>query len=136
MPHIIVQHTKQVAKFDKGFLLGEVRKNLRDTSKVLSVKHRELLSSDFSFMFLQAGPWDSLIHDIQVIILAHADEARVKPEGRSDALAEMIASAIGQAVCSAIQAHRPTEVTFSVSLHMGEMGYFAGSAKLGDERGA
>jgi len=131
MPHILVQHTEEVAQMDGGYMLGNLRKRLRRSAKLLSVKNRKLLERDFSFMFLQAGEWDSLVCDIQVIILAHADEVRVE---RSDELAELVATAVEEAIRIALEPAEPTEVTFSVSLHLGEMGYFASSAELGEER--
>jgi len=126
MPHIIVQYEDDVAERDGGWLLGQLRKELRYACKVLSVPGRQLQSNDFSFMFLKAGEWDSLVCDIQVIILAHADRQRVE---RLDKLAEEIAATIGEVIRRELK-HEAPDVTYSVSLHLGEMGYFADFAKL------
>ena len=61
----------------------------------LSVSERLLSEADFSFQFLKEGPDDELINDVQVIILAHADEARVK---MSDGLAESLGHAVEERV--------------------------------------
>ncbi len=132
MPHVIVQYTKEVAKLDGGFFLGSLRKRLRGPLAVfLSVEHRPLTQNDFSFMFLRARKWDSLIHGIQVIILAHADEERVK---KSDELAEAIATAIEETIQFSRRPEKLTVVSFSVSLHLGEMGYFASEVMVGAQQ--
>ena len=101
------------------------------TCKVLSVVRRPLLEKDFSFMFLKAGRWDSLITEVQVIILAHADEERIKKN--PDKLAEAIAEAIDRAVRQTSPRTKPFDITYSVVLHLGEMGYYASSATLGEQ---
>ncbi len=131
MPHILVQHTEEVAGMDNGFMLGTLRKKLRHVCPPnLSVKQRQLLENDFSVMFLVAGPWDVLVKDIQVIVLLHADEERVQGN-KPDELAEAIATAIEETVRFAPRLVEPREVSYSVSLHHGEMGYFSSSAHLG-----
>ena len=129
MPHIIVQHTKEVASMENSTMLGTLREKLCGVcASFLGVKDRKLTKNDFSVMFFEEGPHDFLIKDIQVIILAHADPERV---AKSDELAESIATAIEEAVWLAAPPVESTLVEYSVSLHLGEMGYFANSEWLG-----
>ena len=74
-------------------------------------------------MFLKEGPDDELIKDLQVIVLAHADEERVR---MSDPLAESIGQSI-EKVLRNLKCYHQRELLYSVSLFLGEMGYHAGT---------
>jgi len=133
MPHVIVQHTVEVVeKFpERGMMYEALTEKLFAVAAAhLSVPERQLTSKDFSIMFLEAGPWDTLMQDIQVIIFAHADEVRV---ARLDELAEAISVGCEEAI---IYSHprygeEPEEVSFSVLLHLGQVGYFRGAETIG-----
>ena len=96
----------------------------------LSVPERKLTPQDFSIMFLEAGPWDTLMQDIQVIVFAHADEERVK---QLDELAQAISIACEEAVIyeTPPYSEEPQHITFSVTLHLGQVGYHEGSDTIG-----
>ncbi len=121
MPHVLVQYREEIVERE-----GSVLKRLKQAIRLrahgeLSVPDRQLRESDFSFMFLKEGPDDELIKDVQVIILAHADEMRVN---MSDDLAESIGDAVEEVLANLTFNH-PRELLYSVSLFLGEMGYFA-----------
>jgi hypothetical protein len=132
MPHVLVQHTDEFLKW--GITPKETCKHFKKhfrakAAEVLSVPDRELGEDDFSFMFLEAGPHDELIHDIQVIVLAHADEERVS---QSDELARYLNEAVEKSLRASwwqklgeSPGQKPKQLTFSVSLSLSEMGYHA-----------
>jgi hypothetical protein len=133
MPHIIVQHTPEVVEAfpDRGMMLDSLRKKLFTVAAAhLSVPERKLTPSDFSIMFLEAGPRDTLMEDIQVIVFAHADEQRV---ARLDELAEALCIACEEVIIYATPPYgeEARHVSFSVMLHLGQVGYFKGSDTIG-----
>jgi len=133
MPHIIVQHTAKVVEAfpDRGMMLDSLREKLCTvTAAQLSVPERPLSPKDFSVMFLETGPWDTLMQDIQVIVFAHADKERV---ARLDELAEAIAAGCEEAIIYANPPYgeEPQEVTFSVLLHLGQVGYYKAAETIG-----
>jgi len=122
MPHILVQYRPELVDSTSASVLKDVKKAVRlRASGELSVEGRILRESDFSFMCIMEGPDDELIKDLQVIILAHADEVRVK---MSDGLAESIGHAIEE-VLGNLKCYWRRELSYSVSLFLGEMGYHA-----------
>ena len=122
MPHVLVQYRHElVASTDEPVLKNLKRAIRLRASGELSVAERQLSESDFSFQFLKEGPDDELIHDVQIIILAHADEVRVKI---SDGLAESLGHVVEEVLAN-LKCHRHRELTYSVSLFLGEMGYHA-----------
>ena len=122
MPHIIVQYREDFVESSEGPVLGRLRRAIRlRASGELSVPERQLSEADFSFMFFKEGPDDDFNKDLQVIILAHADEMRVN---MTDPLAESIGQAVEEVLAN-VKCHHPRDLTYSVSLFLGEMGYFA-----------
>lgn len=125
MPHVIVQYRDwfpdeamewQCLDWVKRIVKGQA-------AEWLGVEERPLSQDDFSFMFLKAGQHDELLEDFQVIILAHAYETRVED---SDGIA--------QRICSTLEDFNGNfgltrgERTFSVSVFLGEMGYYSSIA--------
>jgi hypothetical protein len=122
VPHVIVQYRSELVESTAVNVLKNLKRAIRlRASGELSVSERQLSEADFSFQFLKEGPDDELIKDVQVIILAHADEARVK---MSDGLAESLGHAVEEVLANLKCYHR-RELTYSVSLFLGEMGYHA-----------
>lgn len=122
MPHVIVQYRAELVESTDTNVLKNLKRAIRMRASVeLSVSERQLSEADFSFQFLKEGPDDELINDAQVIILAHADEARVR---MSDGLAESLGLAVEEVLAN-LKCYRPRELTYSISLFLGEMGYHA-----------
>jgi hypothetical protein len=132
MPHILVQHTPAVAQVNAGLMLGALRGKLRSLAAThLSIPDRELAVGDFSIMFLESGGWDVLMQDIQVTVFAHADPERVK---RADELAEVIATACEEVIHWAVprfSSEETVEISFSVTLVLGQVGFYRSSETLG-----
>lgn len=124
MPHVIVQYRKDFVESAEDPVLKRLKRVIRlRASGELSVPERQLNEFDFSFMFFKEGPDDDLNKDLQVIILAHADEMRVN---MADGLAESIGYSVDEVLAN-LKCRYPRELTYSVSLFLGEMGYFAGA---------
>ena len=120
MPHVLVQCSDDFARSSGALSYIWLKDAIRArASQVLTTPDITLRPMDFSFMFLREGPDDSLIKDLQVIILAHAAEVRVE---NSDRLAAEIGDAVENVISSSF--------SVSVSLFLGEMGYFAGAGTL------
>jgi hypothetical protein len=126
MPQVLVQYRGELVESTRQNVLKNLKRAIRvRASGELSVSERQLGEGDFSFMFLKEGPEDELIHDVQVIILAHAYESRVNT---SDGLAESLGHAIEEVLANH-KCYHPRELTYSVSLFLAEMGYHAGGVE-------
>jgi hypothetical protein len=118
VPHVFM--TCQEGVFGKA-ALRSIQTEIRfRAAYLLSTEAIELTPGDFSFHFLPAGDLDNLAKDLMVIIMAHADKDRVPPKADPDKTAEGIAKGIEAVLASG----RPN-ASFSVSLMLGEMGYYA-----------
>lgn len=130
MPHYIVQYKGDIARralSSKGEFLWRLKASLSAlTASELSVRDRLLTSKDSTFLMIEEGPFDKLLKDILIIVFAHADEERLIKG--SDNLAESIGQAVADAA-SGLRLPFTRAITFSVSLCLGEMGYFAGSVE-------
>ncbi len=122
MPHVIVQYREDFVESAEGPILKRLKRAIRlRASGELSVPERQLSEADFPFMFFKEGPDDDLVKDVQVIILAHADEMCMN---MSDGLAESIGHSVEEVLAN-VKCRHPRELTYSVSLFLGEMGYHA-----------
>lgn len=122
MPNVIVQYRVDVLSGTGGIVLWHLKDAIRErASTALTGSELELTQKDFSFMFFKEGPDDELIEDMQVIILAHSFEERVRVV---DELAELIGQAVDE-VLSNTKYLPPRRVTYSVSVFLGGMGYYA-----------
>lgn len=134
MPHVFIRYTDPYRKVPESDFLKVVKEAVRHQAPTeLSVPGLYITGRDFGFTCQMAGSHDELIHDLEVIIFAHADKERLLKD--SDQMAE----AIGLAIKSGIRnlstqwvGETGGEITFSVSVFMGQMGYSAGSAIYGD----
>lgn len=135
MPHVLIQYEETFGRISKTMLLNGVKNVVRNRAPAeLATSDLPITGLDFGFMCLKAGSHDELIKDVQVIIMAHADEERLLKDSDS------MAKAIGDGIAEMIGSLPPQrsgdpgdEITFSVSIFMGEMGYYASSAHYLDE---
>ncbi len=126
MPHVFM--TCYEENFSKDVLRSIQEVVRHRAAQLLSVEDRQLTRADFSFHFLPAGELDDLAKDLMIIIMAHADEERVPPNAIPDQTAKSIGEEI-EMVLSAAWTEYANNSTYSVSLMLGEMGYFAGEAQ-------
>lgn len=132
MPHILVQYRDGFAdEAAEWQALNWLKRILKvQAADWLSVEERPLSGDDFSIMFLKAGRHDELLEDFQVIILAHAYEARVED---SDGIARRICSVLED--FNANFGLTRGEKTFSVSVLLSEMGYHVSSTTKKEVKG-
>ena len=96
------------------------------SSEQLSIEKRPLQMKDFSVKFLPHDGQDELMHDVEVMIFAHADDERLKND--LDELSQAICDSIGEVIQSC-RSYVEMEITYSVAPFLGYMGYRNGSAK-------
>lgn len=129
MPHILVPHTHRIITLNNssdGKFFPSLKSNVRRiAAQELSIKKRPLKEEDFSFFFLLAGPYDEPLHDLDLLILAHADEERLAND--PDNIAENISAMVAVTI-EAAQSYVEEEINFSVAPFFGYMGYHASSA--------